>query len=185
MTLTFSFLCTAAGLAVFPHAHSAHRMSNRARDGPTPPLLDEAADIELFAACLDSGLAIVTAAAIVATAITPAGSAPEVTNRWHTLARLLSLGVPADKAWASFEGPGAHELVQLARMHERRGVRIAEGCRRISARLRQDDNDAAVATAERAGVLIAAPLALCFLPAFMLLGLVPVVVGLGRTMFGL
>ena len=51
--------------------------------------------------------------------------------------------------------------------------------------MRQDDNDAAVATAERAGVLIAAPLALCFLPAFMLLGLVPVVVGLGRTMFGL
>ena len=36
----------------------------------------------------------------------------------------------------------------------------------------------AAASAERAGVLISGPLGLCFLPAFICLGIIPVVVGL-------
>ena len=44
--------------------------------------------------------------------------------------------------------------------------------------------DAAEATAERAGVLIAGPLALCFLPAFVVLGLIPTIAGLAGTMLG-
>ncbi|SLJ82662.1 putative alanine-rich membrane protein [Mycobacteroides abscessus subsp. abscessus] len=45
--------------------------------------------------------------------------------------------------------------------------------------------DAAAARAERAGVLISGPLGLCFLPAFLCLGIVPVVVGLaGRVLDG-
>jgi pilus assembly protein TadC len=42
----------------------------------------------------------------------------------------------------------------------------------------------AAAAAERAGVLIAGPLGLCFLPAFVCLGIVPVVVGLAGEIFG-
>jgi pilus assembly protein TadC len=41
-----------------------------------------------------------------------------------------------------------------------------------------------VAAAERAGVLIAGPLGLCFLPAFVCLGIVPVVAGLAGEVFG-
>ena len=41
-----------------------------------------------------------------------------------------------------------------------------------------DAADAARAAAERASVLIAGPLGLCYLPAFVCLGIVPVVVGL-------
>ena len=44
--------------------------------------------------------------------------------------------------------------------------------------------DAAEATAERAGVLIAGPLALCFLPAFVVLGLLPTIAGLAESMLG-
>ena len=40
------------------------------------------------------------------------------------------------------------------------------------------DRDAVEARAERAGVLVTGPLGLCFLPAFLALGIVPVVVGL-------
>jgi pilus assembly protein TadC len=43
---------------------------------------------------------------------------------------------------------------------------------------RDDAAHAATAAAERAGVLIAGPLGLCFLPAFVCLGIVPVVAGL-------
>jgi pilus assembly protein TadC len=41
-----------------------------------------------------------------------------------------------------------------------------------------------VAAAERAGVLIAGPLWLCFLPAFVCLGIVPVIAGLAGDIFG-
>ncbi|CKN25284.1 alanine rich membrane protein [Mycobacterium tuberculosis] len=46
---------------------------------------------------------------------------------------------------------------------------------------------AAAAAAERAGVLIAGPLGLCFLPAFLCVGIVPLVVGLAGDVlqFGL
>ncbi len=42
----------------------------------------------------------------------------------------------------------------------------------------------AVTGGGRAGVLIAGPLGLCFLPAFVLLGVVPVVAGLAGEVFG-
>ena len=41
----------------------------------------------------------------------------------------------------------------------------------------------AAAAGERAGVLIAGPLGVCFLPAFICLGVVPVVAGLARDAF--
>ena len=44
--------------------------------------------------------------------------------------------------------------------------------------LRAEAADGARARAERASVLIAGPLGLCFLPAFVCLGVVPVVAGL-------
>ena len=40
------------------------------------------------------------------------------------------------------------------------------------------------ARAERAGVLVTGPLGLCFLPAFICLGIVPVVVGLASSVLG-
>ncbi|PWU49675.1 secretion system protein, partial [Micromonospora globispora] len=47
---------------------------------------------------------------------------------------------------------------------------------RLADDLRADRSTAAEAAARRAGVLIVLPLGLCFLPAFILAGLVPVIV---------
>ncbi len=44
--------------------------------------------------------------------------------------------------------------------------------------MREALTDIAEARAQRAGVLITAPLGLCFLPAFLVLGVAPVVIGL-------
>jgi len=49
---------------------------------------------------------------------------------------------------------------------------------------RASAEDAAAAEAERAGVLVSGPLGLCFLPAFVCLGIVPVVIGLASTVLG-
>jgi hypothetical protein len=49
---------------------------------------------------------------------------------------------------------------------------------------RHDAADEASASAERASVLIAGPLGLCYLPAFVCLGIVPVVAGLAGDVLG-
>jgi pilus assembly protein TadC len=54
----------------------------------------------------------------------------------------------------------------------------------LAERRRDDAEDAAAASAERAGVLISGPLGLCFLPAFLALGIVPVVIGLASSVLG-
>ncbi|AGF71356.1 type II secretion system F family protein [Corynebacterium halotolerans] len=138
-----------------------------------------AADIDLFAACARAGLSTSAAAHAVAAA----GTEPTAAERWRSVAALLAIGVPAGRAWAPMvDLPGLSELAGLARMSQRSGAAIADGCDRISAGLRADAADDATARAERAGVFIALPLALCFLPAFFTLGLAPVVIGLGTRL---
>lgn len=60
---------------------------------------------------------------------------------------------------------------------ESSGAKLAATLTRIGDRARQEAHAAAIAAARRAGVLAVAPLGLCFLPAFLLLGVIPVVIG--------
>jgi pilus assembly protein TadC len=55
---------------------------------------------------------------------------------------------------------------------------LAEVATDLAAQVRARAVDEAEARAQRAAVLIAGPLALCFLPAFVCLGVLPVVIGL-------
>lgn len=63
------------------------------------------------------------------------------------------------------------------------GAALADGVADLAEQSRQEAAHSAVAAAERAGVLIAGPLGLCFLPAFVCLGIVPVVAGLAGHVF--
>ena len=58
------------------------------------------------------------------------------------------------------------------------GAPVAAAVARLAAEAREQARGRGVRRAERAGVLAVAPLGLCFLPAFVLLGVVPVVAGL-------
>ena len=101
---------------------------------------------------------------------------------WRSTASLLSLGFDADRAWRELaQAPGLGELAALARSSHHSGAGLSNGCSRIAARLRDDGADHATAEAERAGVLIALPMTLCYLPAFFLLGLAPMVISLGTS----
>ncbi len=148
------------------------------RDGPRPRRARAASeavlshDIELFAACLKAGLGPAQATRAVAE------TSP--VEAWGSTAALLALGVPAAEAWEPIAAvPGLEELASLNVLSGQSGAAIATGAERISAGLRDQAADAATARAERAGVFIALPLAACFLPAFILLGLVPIVISLG------
>ncbi|WP_280357629.1 type II secretion system F family protein [Nocardia otitidiscaviarum] len=152
----------------------------RARPDP----LGVAAALDLFAACLRAGLP--TAAAADAVAV----SAPEpVRTVLRRAADLLALGADPAVAWER-AGAGVCDaavtaLTRLARRSARSGASLAVAVGELAQQRRGEVEAAAAARAERAGVLISGPLGLCFLPAFVCLGIVPVVIGLaGRVMAG-
>ncbi|PRQ12168.1 hypothetical protein C1Y63_02325 [Corynebacterium sp. 13CS0277] len=137
---------------------------------------DIAADIELFAACMGSGLTAAAAADIVASTAT----APRA---WRTTASLLALGAAPDIAWGPMlTQPKLGDLAHLAIAAHTHGTPMTEGLTRLATTIRDTATTDAAARAEKAGVLIALPLAAFFLPAFMIVGLAPIVISIGSTM---
>ena len=75
-------------------------------------------------------------------------------------------------------GDHVEALCRLARRSASSGTALAQAVSDLADQSRSDVADSARAAAERASVLIAGPLGVCYLPAFVCLGIVPVVVGL-------
>lgn len=144
-----------------------------------------ASDIELFAACFRAGLPATSAAAAVADSYGDTSGTDPLADKWRRVVAYGALGSEPERAWAVMDGvPGCEELAALVTLSQSSGSAVASGCDRIAAALRASAADEATAAAERAGVLISIPLAAFFLPAFFVLGLAPVVIGLGSEMFG-
>ncbi|KUH80081.1 MULTISPECIES: type II secretion system F family protein [unclassified Mycobacterium] len=142
--------------------------------GPGDPLAF-ASTLDVLAACLRSGMAVSSAAAAAAP------SAPRHLARLLLRAAdLLALGADPSTAWATPPDVDRHAdaLLRLARRSASSGTALAQGVTELAGRSRDDAADAARAAAERASVLIAGPLGVCYLPAFVCLGIVPVVAGL-------
>ncbi|MDK4209194.1 type II secretion system F family protein [Corynebacterium accolens] len=175
------------------HTAKTPRAGPRKRDGATArgglmsklqpsttvdPLL-VAGDIELFAACLSAGLTVHAAATAVART-----AEADTQYLWETVSALLGVGVPTESAWDHMKGhAGLEDVAGLVILSGQSGATIAAGCTRICTSLRAEASAHATAKAERAGVFIALPLAVCFLPAFIVLGLAPVVISLGAQLF--
>ncbi len=91
--------------------------------------------------------------------------------------RALRLGAPADEAWSYLGSLDATQrMIRAAVRSQHSGAALAGSLLRVADDLRADRLIAADADGRRAGVLIVLPLGLCFLPAFVLAGLVPVIV---------
>jgi pilus assembly protein TadC len=127
---------------------------------------------DLLAAALRGGAPVDRAAEAVADALGgPLG------ERLARTARSLRLGAGPAEAWAHVSDVGgAERIVAAAIRSSASGGALAGALFRLADDLRADRSVAAEAAARRAGVLIVLPLGLCFLPAFVLAGLVPVVV---------
>jgi pilus assembly protein TadC len=145
-----------------------------------PDALAVASSLDVLAVCLGAGMAVSAAAAATAP------SAPPMLARvLRRAADLLALGADPAVAWSAPPGLPAGSLdaqtdalLRLARRSASSGAALAEAVAELAVQCRHDAAHTAVAAAERAGVLIAGPLGLCFLPAFVCLGIVPVVAGL-------
>lgn len=188
------FLAAALALPAAPPTARLKLGSEAPRTGPKAPrdgpagALDKnriASDIELFAACFRAGLPATSAAAAVADSYGDTSGTDPLADKWRRVVAYGALGSEPERAWAVMDGvPGCDELAALVTLSQSSGSAVASGCDRIAAALRASAADEATAAAERAGVLISIPLAAFFLPAFFVLGLAPVVIGLGSEMFG-
>ena len=134
-----------------------------------------ASSLDVLSACLSSGMTVAGAAG--AAAVSAPRSLADVLNR---AADLLALGAEPALAWSdsAVDDRRVTALLRLARRSSASGAALAQGVAELADQSRLDAADAAKAAAERASVLIAGPLGLCYLPAFVCLGIVPVVVGL-------
>jgi pilus assembly protein TadC len=178
MLLTAALLCGVGPSAVRSRAAATPagppQPSARKPGGRDP--LAVASSLDVLAVCLAAGMAVSTAAAATAR------SAPPVMAQiLCRAADLLALGADPSVAWSAAPDsvdPQIDALLRLARRSSASGVALADAVAGLATQCRQDATHAAAATAERAGVLIAGPLGLCFLPAFVCLGIVPVIAGL-------
>lgn len=129
---------------------------------------------DLVAACIAAGAGPVIAAQAAGEAL--GGPVGEGLARGAAEVRLG--GEPAD-AWHRLASiPGAAALARLLERADESGLPAAGPAARLAADLRADRARTATARARRAAVLVTAPVGLCFLPAFVAVGVLPVVIGL-------
>ncbi|MGW3206200.1 type II secretion system F family protein [Streptomyces sp. NPDC001135] len=135
---------------------------------------------DLLAACIAAGAGPVVAAQAVGEAL--GGPVGEALARGAAEVRLG--GEPAD-AWRRLaELPGAGALAGLLRRADESGLPAAGPAARLASDARAQWARTATVRARRAAVLISAPVGLCFLPAFIAIGVLPVVIGLAGGVMG-
>ncbi|MEU0400286.1 type II secretion system F family protein [Streptomyces sp. NPDC006197] len=166
-------LCAGALVAAGARWRAARRSSPPSADeGEAVRHLPLAAD--LLAACAASGAGPGEAAEAVGRSL----GGPLGERLTRTAAELRLGGEPAE-VWGRFGAiPGAEGLARCMERAGSSGAPAAEAVARHAAALRATRARAAAAGARRAQVLISAPVGLCFLPAFLAVGVAPVVIGL-------
>ncbi|KAB2589959.1 type II secretion system F family protein [Streptomyces arboris] len=129
---------------------------------------------DLLAACVAVGAGPREAAEAVGESI-----GGPVGDRLARVAAEIRLGGEPAEAWGRLgEIPGAGPLARCLHRAGSTGAPAAEPVSRLAEAMRAEQAGAAVARAQRAGVLITAPVGLCFLPAFLAVGVAPVIIGL-------
>ncbi|MET7452679.1 type II secretion system F family protein [Streptomyces sp. NPDC005574] len=135
---------------------------------------------DLLAACIAAGAGPVIAAQAVGEAL----GGPVGDRLAHGAAQVRLGGEPSE-AWRGLASiPGAEALARLLERAGVSGLPAAVPVARLAADARADWGRAATARARRAAVMVTAPVGLCFLPAFITIGVLPVVIGLAGGVLG-
>jgi Flp pilus assembly protein TadB len=178
------------GLAFAVHAVPARWRAARRAAADELRARDLPRAAELLATCLEAGAAPADAVQLVCDVV-----GDPVRSALLPLAAALRAGVdPSAVAKTTSPGPpgagGAGRddpLQRLGRAFGRAlatGAPLADTVAALAADERERARWAAEAAARRAGVRAVGPLAVCFLPAFVLLGVVPVVAGVAGAVLG-
>ena len=155
-------------------ARSSHSHAPGASVGRQLP-----AALDLVAACLAAGAAPAPALAAVGEAFDG-----EVGNMLSAVARLATLGAPVETAWANcLNDPRWAPIARAVIRAHHSGAALTDVLVHLADDRRRALRTDAQAAAERAGIAIVLPLGACFLPAFVLIGVVPVVAGFAHALW--
>ncbi|MFB7494571.1 type II secretion system F family protein [Streptomyces sp. NPDC056161] len=135
---------------------------------------------DLLAACIAAGAGPVIAAQAVGEAL----AGPVGAGLAQGAAEVRLGGEPAE-AWRRLVSlPGGRPLARLLERADESGLPAAEPVARLAADARAQRARTGTARARRAAVMATAPVGLCFLPAFITVGVLPVVIGLAGGVVG-
>lgn len=166
------WLVLTAGLlfAVVGHVWAQHLL--RAAVGPAREV-DAAAWLDVMAALLRSGASLVGALERAAAAL-PGGA------RLSPVIARLGWGAGWDEAWAGVEDEELAELGRRLQPLHATGMAGAATLTQAAGAVRQERRRAAELAAEQLAVRLVVPLGLCHLPAFVCLGVLPLLLTLLR-----
>lgn len=150
---------------------------DRAREEALRASVAQACD--LLAVCLDAGRPPRAALRVVAAEL-----GGPVGEEFGLVLQRIDLGMAESQAWATLGGvPGYREVARDAARSVRSGLGLAAALREHARDHRRAAHARALVAARSAGVKGVLPLMLCFLPAFVCLGVVPVFGGVvGRLL---
>ncbi|MFI2411415.1 type II secretion system F family protein [Streptomyces sp. NPDC018947] len=135
---------------------------------------------DLLAACIAAGAGPVVAAQAVGDAL--GGPLGDALARGAAEVRL---GGEPGAAWRGLAAlPDAGPLARLLERADLSGLPAAGPVARLAAQARADRARATTVRARRAAVMVTGPVGLCFLPAFVAVGVLPVVIGLAGGVLG-
>jgi len=155
-------VCVVAGRAEPPGVRRARAAVQR----------DLPSVVQLLAVALAAGASVPSALSEVVRALPgPASDALRL-----ALSR-LSVGVPPGRVWAELgRDPALEPLSRALVRAEASGARVADAVQRLGEELARESRARVEDRARTVGIRAAVPLGVCLLPAFLLLGIVPVVV---------
>ncbi|WP_299955900.1 type II secretion system F family protein [uncultured Modestobacter sp.] len=132
---------------------------------------------DLLAVCLTAGTPVGAAVAAVGGSV-----AGPLGERLVAVGGLYRLGAAPRRAWAGAPPP-VDALARVVVRAGESGSAVAPALQRLAGDLRSSQHSRVEAAVRRAGVWVLAPLGLCFLPAFLCLGVVPLVLGIAADVF--
>lgn len=134
---------------------------------------------DLLGAAVEAGLALSTATGVVHAAL--AGS---VRDEVGDVVRTYELGASSDEAWDRLSPVSTlAPVAQAVRRTYDSGAALGPVLRACAEDMRRDHRARAEIAARTAGVRAIGPLAACFLPAFLLMGVLPVVASMATQVF--
>jgi pilus assembly protein TadC len=149
-----------------------------AAKAPTAEPDEVAVVVDLLAGCLDAGVELPDA---LDAAVRAAG--PFLGDSCRAVATGLRSGAPPIEVWRRWlDDPSLAPVARMAIRAGSSGAATAADLRRTATRLRSRRRAAAQDRVRRASVWLVAPLGLCFLPAFVLVAVAPLVLGLLPTL---
>jgi len=169
-----------AGVGAATHRWLARLESAAERRRRAAVVEDLPLALDLIAGCLRAGLSMPASLRAAA-----GGTGPALSRWLLDPVERLALGAVPSEAWAGWAAdpllaPAARVLLRASTT----GAQASGALRRLAIGERQRARDRAVAGAGTASVRALLPVTLCFLPAFVLLGVVPIALGLLRVLRG-